>query len=116
MSDRDLTRSGVQVDFFGEPTRFPAGPAKLAVETGAALLPIHSWYEPEDSRLDLYPPLDTSSGDVNAITQALADRFATCIAAHPADWHMLQPQWLADLSAERRSRLSDDGTVGESGG
>jgi hypothetical protein len=29
---------------------------------------------------------------------------------------MLQPQWLADLSAERRSRLSDDGTVGESGG
>ncbi len=47
MSDRDLTRSGVQVDFFGEPTRFPAGPAKLAVETGAALLPIHSWYEAE---------------------------------------------------------------------
>jgi phosphatidylinositol dimannoside acyltransferase len=106
MSDRDLTRSGIEVDFFGEPTRFPAGPAKLAVETGAALVPIHSWYEPHDSRLDLYPPLDTSSGDVQAITQALADRFATCIAAHPADWHMLQPQWLADLSEQRRSRLA----------
>ncbi len=105
MSDRDLTRSGVEVDFFGEPTRFPAGPAKLALETGAALVPIHSWYEPRDSRLDLYPPLDTSSGDVRVITQALADRFATCIAAHPADWHMLQPQWLADLSEQRRSRL-----------
>jgi KDO2-lipid IV(A) lauroyltransferase len=105
MSDRDLTRSGVQVDFFGEPTRFPAGPAKLALETGAALLPIHSWYEPRDSRLDLYAPLDTSSGDVGVVTQALADRFATCIAAHPADWHMLQPQWLADLSDERRARL-----------
>ena len=47
MSDRDLTRSGVQVDFFGEPTRLPAGPAKLALETGAALLPVHSWYEPD---------------------------------------------------------------------
>jgi KDO2-lipid IV(A) lauroyltransferase len=113
MSDRDLTRSGVEVDFFGEATRFPAGPAKLAVATGAALLPIHSWYEPRDSRLDLYPPLDTSSGDVAAITQALADRFATCIAAHPADWHMLQPQWVSDLSEERRSRLAGDGNVGE---
>ena len=40
-----------------------------------------------------------------AITQALADRFAKGIAAHPADWHMLQPQWLADLSDERRARL-----------
>jgi len=111
MSDRDLTRSGVQVDFFGEPTRFPAGPAKLALETGAALLPIHSWYEPRDSRLDLYAPLDTSSGDVIVITQALADRFATNIADHPADWHMLQPQWIADLSEERRARLgaTDEG-------
>ena len=41
MADRDLTRTGVQVDFFGEPTRMPAGPAKLAIETGAALLPAH---------------------------------------------------------------------------
>nr|MCH9640441.1 phosphatidylinositol mannoside acyltransferase [Actinomycetes bacterium] len=38
--------------------------------------------------------------------QALADRFAENIAAHPADWHMLQPQWLADLSDERRARLA----------
>ena len=29
-------------------TRLPAGPAKLALETGAALLPVHSWYEPDD--------------------------------------------------------------------
>ena len=39
------------------------------------------------------------------ITQALADQFAANIAAHPADWHMLQPQWIADLSEERRARL-----------
>ena len=49
MSDRDLTRSGIQVDFFGEPTRLPSGPAKLALATGAALLPTHSWYEPDVS-------------------------------------------------------------------
>ncbi|OBI33713.1 phosphatidylinositol mannoside acyltransferase, partial [Mycobacterium sp. E1386] len=44
MAERDLTRSGVEVEFFGEPTRMPAGPAKLAIETGAALLPSHCWF------------------------------------------------------------------------
>lgn len=119
MSDRDLTRSGVQVDFFGEATRLPAGPAKLALATGAALLPVHSFYEPDVAVTEISAPLDVSSGDVGVITQALADHFATNIAAHPADWHMLQPQWIADLSAERRARLtgeqerSDRGTTGE---
>ncbi|MBI5738908.1 MAG: phosphatidylinositol mannoside acyltransferase, partial [Mycolicibacterium neoaurum] len=39
------------------------------------------------------------------ITQTLADHFAAGIAEFPADWHMLQPQWVADLSDERRARL-----------
>ncbi|UXA20132.1 phosphatidylinositol mannoside acyltransferase [Mycobacterium sp. SMC-4] len=105
MADRDLTRTGVQVDFFGEPTRLPAGPAKLALATGAALFPVHCWFESDGWGMAVYPELATSSGDVTTITQALADRFALNIAEHPADWHMMQPQWLADLSAERRARL-----------
>jgi KDO2-lipid IV(A) lauroyltransferase len=105
MAERDLTRTGVQVDFFGEPTRMPAGPAKLAIETGAALLPVHCWFERDGWGAEIYPALDCTSGGVGVITQALADRFADNIAAHPADWHMLQPQWLADLSDERRASL-----------
>jgi lauroyl/myristoyl acyltransferase len=107
MAERDLTRTGVQVDFFGEPTRMPAGPAKLAIETGAALLPVHCWYPDGGWGFAVYPPLDCTSGDVGVITQALADRFAENIAAHPADWHMLQPQWLADLTEKRRAGLGD---------
>ncbi len=107
MAERDLTRTGVQVDFFGEPTRMPAGSAKLAASTGAALLPVHTWYEPDKTRVQIYSPLDCASGDVGVITQALADVFARNIAEHPADWHMLQPQWLADLSDERRARLAE---------
>jgi lauroyl/myristoyl acyltransferase len=106
MAERDLTRTGVQVDFFGEATRMPAGPAKLAIATGAALCAAHCWYEGDDCPIEVHWPLDTSSGDVGVITQALADQFATNIAAHPADWHMLQPQWLADLSTEKRARLA----------
>ncbi|BBZ34096.1 phosphatidylinositol mannoside acyltransferase [Mycolicibacterium confluentis] len=105
MADRDLTRSGVEVDFFGEATRLPGGPARLALETGAPLIPAHIHYRGEDCVVHVFEPLDTSSGDVTTITQALADTFAHAIAEHPEDWHMLQPQWLADLSEERRRRL-----------
>ena len=107
MAERDLTRTGVQVDFFGEQTRMPAGPAKLAITTGAALLPVHCWYESDGTRVRFYPPLDCTSGDVGVVTQALADVFARNIADRPADWHMLQPQWLADLSQERQARLAE---------
>jgi len=105
MADRDLTRAGVRVDFFGEPTRLPAGPAKLAIETGAPLHPAHVYYDGEDCVVRIDDALDTSSGDVGVVTQALADRFAVNIAAHPQDWHMLQPLWLADLSESRRAYL-----------
>ena len=117
MAERDLTRNGVDVDFFGEPTRMPAGSARLAIETGAPLRPAHVYYDGDDCVVEVQEALDTSSGDVTVITQALADRFAANIAAHPQDWHMLQPQWLADLSARGRSRLaggperSDSGNV-----
>ena len=83
----------------------PAGPAKLAIETGAALLPSHCWFDGDGWRVHLQPGLDCAGGDVAAITQALADRFAENIAGRPEDWHMLQPQWLADLPADRRAAL-----------
>jgi len=105
MADRDLTRSGVEVDFFGEATRMPAGSAKLAIETGAVVLPTHCYNTRDSWVFDVSGPLDTSSGDVTTITQGMADRFARGIAAHPEDWHMIQPQWLADLSQERQAKL-----------
>jgi len=108
MADRDLSRSGVPVQFFGEPTRLPAGPAKLALETGSPLHPAHIYYDGDDCVVTIGDAIDTSSGDVGVITQALADRFAVNIAAHPEDWHMLQPLWLADLSEKRRARLEGD--------
>jgi lauroyl/myristoyl acyltransferase len=107
MAERDLTRTGVQVDFFGEPTRMPAGPAKLAVATGAALLPAHCWFEDGGWGVDIQSPLDCTSGDVGAITQAMANHFEKNIVARPEDWHMMQPQWLADLPEAKQARLKE---------
>ena len=105
MADRDLTRAVVPVTFFGEPTRLPAVPAKLALQTGAPLHPAHVYYDGEDCVVRIDDAIDTGSGDIGVITQALADRFAVNIAAHPQDWHMLQPLWLADLTEQRRAYL-----------
>ncbi|MEV6427066.1 phosphatidylinositol mannoside acyltransferase [Nocardia sp. NPDC051463] len=110
MGERDLTGRGVPVTFFGETTWMPAGAAKLAIQTGAALIPVHLWFTVDaDGRegwgMKTEAPLDVSGG-VAAATQALADRFAANIAEHPADWHMLQPQWENDLSPVRRARIA----------
>lgn len=104
LGERDLAAKGVPVTFFGEPTRMPAGPAKLAIETGAPLLPVHCWFTDGGWGFSIDPPIDVSVG-VDGATQALADRFAANIADHPADWHMLQPLWLDDLSESRRARM-----------
>ncbi|MEV0360956.1 phosphatidylinositol mannoside acyltransferase [Nocardia sp. NPDC050697] len=107
LGERDLTGRGVPVTFFGERTWMPGGPAALAVETGAALLPVHLWFrETADGTeawgLRVGAAIDTTGGVATA-TQALADSFAAGIAEHPADWHMLQPLWEGDLSDRRRA-------------
>ena len=106
LGERDLAKKGVPVTFFGEPTRMPAGPAKLAIDTGAPLLPVHCWFTDGGWGFRIDPPIDTTAG-VAAATQALADRFEANIAAHPEDWHMLQPLWLSDLSQARLSRMEN---------
>ncbi|MGW7369063.1 phosphatidylinositol mannoside acyltransferase [Streptomyces sp. NPDC054841] len=107
VADRDLSASGVEVKFFGESARMPAGPALLALQTGAPLLPVTLWYD-ETSVMKgrIHAPLDvpetgTRDEKTSVMTQALADAFATGIADHPEDWHMLQRLWLADLEHSR---------------
>jgi len=102
VADRDLSKGGVEVDFFGERTRMPAGPAMLAQQTGALLLPVTLWYDESPVMQGLvHPPVEVPEGDrahrTAVMTQALADAYASGIAEHPQDWHMLQRLWLSDL-------------------
>ncbi|MFF3262267.1 phosphatidylinositol mannoside acyltransferase [Streptomyces sp. NPDC002932] len=103
VADRDLSASGVEVSFFGDTARMPAGPALLAQQTGALLLPVTLNYDDTPvMRARIHPPVEVpGSGNraerTSVMTQALADAFALGIAEHPEDWHMLQRLWLADL-------------------
>lgn len=115
VSDRDLTSTGVPVTFFGEQTKMPGGPAMLAARTGAALLPVGSWFTDDGWAFRIHPPIKVNGKEsVGAATQALADVFAGDIAARPADWHMMQKLWLSDLS-EPAAPADQAGSGGASG-
>ena len=102
LSDRDVAGNGIEVEFFGEATTMPAGPATLALRTGARLVTgaVYSGPGP-DHRAVVEPPLDTSRQgslrqDVARLTQTIATRFEGLISRAPEQWHVFQPLWLAD--------------------
>jgi phosphatidylinositol dimannoside acyltransferase len=106
LADRDLSSRGIEVNFFGEPARMPAGPAMLAAMTGASLSVVHSFFAGDDGwGHTVSPPLQLPEGTLRekviSGTQQIADLFAEHIAQRPADWHMLQRLWLADLPVRR---------------
>ena len=109
LGERDLRQTGVRVNFFGESTTMPAGPAQLALETGAALHVVHCWFTEKDGEegWGFSVSDEVAVDELGPTTQRVADLFAANITAHPADWHMLQPQWSADIERRRRQRAGE---------
>ncbi len=99
LGERDLTSHGVEVEFFGETTRMPAGAVKLALDSGAPLHVAHTWFEGDDWGLSLSEPVEIT--DVKSGVQAIAQIMEKNIKAHPEDWHLLQPLWINDLDRRR---------------
>jgi len=97
-ADRDLSRSGIDVTFFGGPARMPAGPALLAIRTGAPLISAYVSYTPTGIHIDFtrieLPNKASETEQVAALVQKSADLFAEGIAKYPQDWHMMQRIWI----------------------
>jgi len=98
LADRDLTPRGVDVQFFGATARMPAGPAKLALETGANLIPTTLSFTSDGWEIAFHDYVAHS--DLATMTQQVAGVFEGAIREHPADWHMLQRLWLDDLAPD----------------
>ena len=105
VADRDLVGNGIEVDFFGERTTLPGGPAVLALRTGAPLFPVAVYQRPGGYYHGVIrPPLTCQrSGrlrdDVEAVTAELAREFEQLIRTAPTQWHMFQPNWPSDRGA-----------------
>jgi lauroyl/myristoyl acyltransferase len=115
VSDRDILGSGLPTPFFGHPAPMPAGPAMLAIETGA---PIYagSACRTKDGRyrgrLVRVPTSQDGSRRerIVAITTAMAETFETLLADAPEQWWgAFHPIW-PDLA------VRDGGGVAGPGG
>ena len=99
LGDRDPTGGGVTIEFFGKPCRFPQGPARLSLATGAPILPGHAIRRSNDSFcVEMFPPVpipETGARDerVRAVTQAYARVLEEAIRRHPEEWTVFYPIW-----------------------
>lgn len=120
VADRDLTSRGIEVDLMGARARVAAGPAALAVATGAILVPTLLRQErlrgarrraagtPWGLVVTFCPPVPVPEGTtrteaVRAMTQAWIDTLGEDIARYPTHWHMLQKVFVADLDPGRQA-------------
>ena len=104
VADRDLSKSGIPVKFFEAQAMMPAGPALLAISTGADLITAYVKYTQTGIHIKfeeaIAVPVDGTTGEKAAsMTQVIADRFEKNIAANPVDWHMLQRIWIDSEAA-----------------
>ena len=98
VADRDLSRNGVDVTFFGHPARMPAGPAVLSIKTGAPLLTAFVRYIETGIEIHFEPAIEvplagTTQDKVAAMIQESASRLEVHLVDHLSDWHMLQRIW-----------------------
>ncbi len=106
LCERDLGGSGVQVTFFGEPITVPPGPALLAIQTGAALVPTIAGYEGDDWTITFFPEVIVNGPEapkrlrdkVTEAMQEVVNQFAAGISDAPQDWHMMQRLWHEDMA------------------
>jgi KDO2-lipid IV(A) lauroyltransferase len=102
VADRDLSASGIPVTFFGETAKVPAGPAMLAALTDSYLCPTDLSFTDQGWAIHIHPPIKPTgirlSEQVRSGAQQIVNVFEHGIGTHPADWHMLQPLWQADLA------------------
>ncbi len=102
VSDRDIAGGGVELELFGERTTLPAGPATLALRTGAVLLPAVIYSGPgSDHHAVVTAPVETARtgrlrDDVGRVTEELARRFEWMVRRAPEQWHLYQPNWPSD--------------------
>lgn len=107
LADRDLAGNGIEVEFFGEKTTLPAGPALLALRCGAPLMTCAIYQRPHGLyHAVMQPPLDSARTgrlrqDIQRLTEEMARALEALIRLAPEQWHLFQPNWPSDRELAR---------------
>lgn len=115
LADRDVSGSGIEVDFFGERTTVPAGPATIAFRSKAPLCPTAVYFRGRRGHRGVVrPPLVVQRkgrlrDDVTRLSQEVTTALEALIRAAPVQWHLMQPNWPSDhVALEERRRAEAD--------
>ncbi len=93
---------GVPVHFFGETAYLPAGPAAIALKTGASVVIGYCVRRPGNKTFMgvVEPPIEYQSlltgdkqHDIQAITQAIVTQMEGVIRKYPDQWYMFREMW-----------------------
>jgi lauroyl/myristoyl acyltransferase len=102
LSDRDLKGSGVEVEFFGEKTTLPPGPASLALRSGSPIICVSvrnlddgTWVGHATEPIHVRETGDRDEVIRDAVQQ-IAKMLEGLIREDPAQWHMFMPAWPSD--------------------
>jgi KDO2-lipid IV(A) lauroyltransferase len=99
VADRDLSKSGVEVEFLNGTAKMPSGPARLILNSKAAFISAYITYTKTGINIEFQeigpiPKSGTEDEKITALTQLMANNFAEGIKQTPVDWHMLQRIWV----------------------
>jgi len=108
VGDRDFTESGIVVEFFGKPSIFPKGPAALALNTGAVILPGFMVRNADDSftlwmdkPIECSPPVGAgrklrfSDPDLMEVIKQYKGVIESYIRKYPDQWYMFRKFWIS---------------------
>lgn len=90
---------GVTVSFFGRPTRLPAGPAAIALKTGAPIVPVWVERRPDNRYIaHVEPSLEVSrtgdpDEDIRVTTTRIVAFFERIVRQAPDQWLVFLPVW-----------------------
>ena len=112
LADRDIGGNGIEVEFFGETTTLPVGPALLSRRTGSPLLPVAVFFRGRQRICMVGDPVWPDTWDDPELTsrqrwakatQAVAHRLEELISQAPEQWHLLEPNWPSDRQSAHSS-------------
>lgn len=99
VGDRDFFGHGLEMPFFGKPTRIPTGPAGFSVRTSAPIVPAFLVRESDGAyRLIFEAPIFPPKGlpleeAVRKVTSECLQVMARYIRIYPTQWYMFREFW-----------------------
>lgn len=99
LGDRDFTKSGLVLDFFGRPAQIPRGPAAFSYRIGSAILPTFMIRQPDDTftlfmeEPILPDPSETEDAAIVNLTKKYLSVIESYIRAYPTQWHVFRNIW-----------------------